>query len=87
MSRPAKSKAEMPAERKLSGLLKDCFRIYFPTRETVASSKGGLRVSRCRGTSQIKRSTKRFLAWLELRPANRCLRELGPSASNRSGTI
>jgi hypothetical protein len=49
MSRPAKSKAEMPAERKLSGLLKDCFRIYFPARETVASSKGGLGVSYFRG--------------------------------------
>jgi hypothetical protein len=45
MSRPAKSKAELPAERKLSELLKSCFRIYFPSRETVENSKGGLGVS------------------------------------------
>ncbi|KIM95009.1 hypothetical protein OIDMADRAFT_134826 [Oidiodendron maius Zn] len=41
-SRPAKGKGETPAEHKLSDILKDCFRIYFPTRETVANSKGGL---------------------------------------------
>lgn len=36
---------ESPAERKLSEHLKDHFRIYFPSRETVAKSKGGIGVS------------------------------------------
>jgi hypothetical protein len=45
VNRPAQSKEETPAERKLSSILKDCFRIYFPTRETVAKSRGGLGVS------------------------------------------
>lgn len=48
-SRPAKSSVETPAERKLSETLKECFRIYFPSRETVADSKGGLGVSCSRG--------------------------------------
>jgi hypothetical protein len=48
-SRPTKSKAETSVERKLSENLKSCFRIYFPSRETVAKSKGGLGVSRSRG--------------------------------------
>ena len=58
-SRPAKSKGETPAEHKLSEILKDCFRIYFPTRETVANSKGGLGVSRSLGLiGQIKQLHK-----------------------------
>jgi hypothetical protein len=44
-NRPVKSKGMTPVERKLSDDLKDRFRIYFPTRETVANSKGGLGVS------------------------------------------
>jgi hypothetical protein len=36
---------ESVAERKLSDSLTRLFRIYFPTWETVASSKGGIGVS------------------------------------------
>ena len=58
-SRSAKGKGETPAEHKLSEILKDCFRIYFPTRETIANSKGGLGVSRSLGLiGQIKQLHK-----------------------------
>jgi hypothetical protein len=40
-----KAKTESSAERKLSDDLKRLFRIYFPTRDTVANSKGGIGVS------------------------------------------
>lgn len=53
MSRPAKSKVELPAERKLSELLRGSLRIYFPTQETVANSKGGLGVSHLRAAGHI----------------------------------
>lgn len=42
-SKPSKSKLTTE-EEKISHQLKTDFRIYFPTRETVAQSKGGIGV-------------------------------------------
>ena len=46
-SKPPKSKPqkESAAERKISEEIKQQFRIYFPTHETVAASRGGIGVS------------------------------------------
>ena len=41
----ARNKTVNSEERKLRDTLKENFRIYFPTRETVAQSKGGVGVS------------------------------------------
>lgn len=43
-NKSSKSKVETRDERKLSDRLETHFRIYFPTRETVAQSKGGIGV-------------------------------------------
>ena len=58
-NRPASGKvvAEAVAERKLSDDLKKRFRIYFPTRETVARSKGGIGVSDLRGHPTYHRAS------------------------------
>lgn len=44
-NRPGKSKSPTVAERQLSDGLKDHFRVYFPTFDTVAESIGGVKVS------------------------------------------
>jgi hypothetical protein len=41
----SKPQKESAAERKISEEIKKYFRIYFPTHETVANSKGGVGVS------------------------------------------
>ena len=47
INKPAKGKPqkESAAERKLSDDLTRLFRVYFPTHDTVAKSKGGIGVS------------------------------------------
>jgi hypothetical protein len=47
LSKPPKGKPrkESIAERKISNEVMRFFRIYFPTHETVANSKGGIGVS------------------------------------------
>jgi len=81
-SRPGKSSVETSAERKLSETLKECFRIYFPARDTVAESKGGLGVSVFGVPGQIKRHALNIHpVWIQLMvPRVRAL-----SASSRSG--
>jgi hypothetical protein len=69
-SRPAKSKGETPAEHKLSEILKDSFRIYFPTRQTVANSKGGLAVSCSLGLTGRMNSLHKHLSNLACNPSN-----------------
>lgn len=70
-SRPAKSNAETPVERKLTEVLRECFRIYFPARETVAESKGGLGVSVFGVSGQTKRHFLNIQPiWNQFRPAN-----------------
>ena len=41
-----KSKNKMPASHEVSPTFKDHFRVYFPSRETVLRSRGGIDVSR-----------------------------------------
>lgn len=40
----AKGQVESAVERKISDDLKKFFKIYFPTQETVARSRGGIQV-------------------------------------------
>ncbi len=44
-NKTARNKTVTERERKLSDALKHRWRIYFPTRDTVAASKGGIGVS------------------------------------------
>ena len=69
--KPSRGKAstEIDAERKLSDRIKDSFRIYFPTEETVAQSRGGIGVS-CKRDSPLPPSHQ---------PTTHCLNSFEPT--------
>lgn len=67
----AKNKSSSPWQAKL----KDRFRIYFPTDETVAQSRGGRMVSFCPSCSQIGKN------WRIL-TCKQMMRERGAAISN-----
>lgn len=45
VNKPRGKNKETEEESRLWGLISDCFRIYYPTRDTVVESKGGRGVS------------------------------------------